>query len=135
MDIRLLFSTCVCLTSALIVLADINGNRNDTPDLNQIMKKFNELQKIVSLQDKRISELEKRPMEPAAQSVVELQNTVQLQKARISPGNAIDGTVTGTAVVHVNQGDDVFIRTGRLSNGNILSDENGRSSFAGWILM
>lgn len=84
MDIRLLFSTCVCLTSALIVLADINGNRNDTPDLNQIMKKFNELQKIVSLQDKRISELEKRPMEPAAQSVVELQNTVQLQKARIS---------------------------------------------------
>lgn len=53
----------------------------------------------------------------------------------LGPGNAIDGTVTGTAVVHVNQGDDVFIRTGRLSNGNILSDENGRSSFAGWILM
>lgn len=51
------------------------------------------------------------------------------------PGNAIDGTVTGTAVVRVNQGDDVFIRTGRDSNGNILSDENGRSSFAGWILM
>lgn len=53
----------------------------------------------------------------------------------LGPGNAIDGTVTGTAVVHVNQGDDVFIRTGRLSNGNILSDENGRSSFAGWILV
>lgn len=84
MDIRLLFSTCLCLTSALFVLAEINGNRNDTPDLNQIMKKFNELQNIVSLQDKRISELEKQPMEPVVQSVVELQNTVQLQKARIS---------------------------------------------------
>lgn len=84
MDIRLLFSTCLCLTSALIVLAEINGNRNDTPALNQIMAKFNELQKIVSLQDKRISELEKRPVEAAAQAVVELQNTVQLQKARIS---------------------------------------------------
>lgn len=48
------------------------------------MTKFNELQKIVSLQDKRISELEKRPIEPVVQSVVELQNTVQLQKARIS---------------------------------------------------
>lgn len=83
MDIRLLFSTCVCLTPALIVLAEINGNQNDTPDLNQIMTKFNELQKIVSLQDKRISELEKRPMEPVVQAVVELQNTVQLQKARI----------------------------------------------------
>lgn len=47
------------------------------------MTKFNKLQKIASLQDKRISELEKRPMEPVMQSVVELQNTVQLQKARI----------------------------------------------------
>lgn len=53
----------------------------------------------------------------------------------IYPGNAIDGAVTGTAVVHVDQGDDVFIRTGLPSNGNILSDVNGRSSFAGWILM
>lgn len=53
----------------------------------------------------------------------------------LNPGNTIDGTVTGTAVVHVDQGDDVFIRTGLLSSGNILSDENGRSSFAGWILM
>lgn len=53
----------------------------------------------------------------------------------LGPGNAIDGTVTGTAVVHVDQGDDVFIRTGLLSNGNILSDVNGRSSFAGWILI
>lgn len=37
----------------------------------------------------------------------------------IYPGNTIDGTVTGTAVVHVDQGDDVFIRSGLNSNGNI----------------
>ena len=53
----------------------------------------------------------------------------------LSPGRAIDGSVTGTAVVHVNQGDDVLIRTGTVSNNDILSDSNGRSSFAGWILM
>ena len=49
------------------------------------------------------------------------------------PDNNTDGTVTGTAVVFVQQGDDVFIRTGpRLSLGEIISDGNGRSSFAGW---
>ena len=51
------------------------------------------------------------------------------------PANNIDGTVTGSAVVRVNQGEDVLIRTGSLSNDAILSDANGRSSFAGWILM
>ena len=53
----------------------------------------------------------------------------------LNPLNAIDGTVTGTAVIHVNQGDDVLIRTGTVSNSDILSDSSGRSSFAGWILM
>ena len=53
----------------------------------------------------------------------------------LNPGGTIQGTVTGTAVVHVNQGEDVLIRTGTLSNSDILSDSNGRSSFAGWILM
>lgn len=53
----------------------------------------------------------------------------------ISPGNVMDGTVTGIAVIQVNLGDDVFIRTGLNSNGIISSDEYGRSSFAGWILM
>lgn len=74
MDIRLLFSACLCLTSSLIVLTEINGNRNDTPDLNHIMKKFNELQKIVILQDRRIFELEKRPVGLDVQGVVELQH-------------------------------------------------------------
>ena len=58
-----------------------------------------------------------------------------INSIHLNPGNAIDGTVTGTAVVHVNQGEDVLIRTGDISNGGILSDTNGRSSFAGWLLM
>lgn len=54
----------------------------------------------------------------------------------LNPNNAIDGGVTGTVVVHVNQGDDVFVRTGlRYNNGDIKSDSDGRSSFAGWILI
>lgn len=53
-----------------------------------------------------------------------------------NPNNNIDGSVTGTAVVHVNQGDDVLIRTGHhYNNGAIISDQDGKSSFAGWILM
>ena len=54
----------------------------------------------------------------------------------LDPNNHIDGSVTGTAVVLVNQGDDVLIRTGsENNNGDIKSDTHGRSSFAGWILM
>ena len=53
----------------------------------------------------------------------------------LNPSNQIDGSVTGTAVVLVNQG-DVLVRTGSdFNNGDIKSDTNGRSSFAGWILM
>ncbi|XP_078313982.1 uncharacterized protein LOC111104290 [Crassostrea virginica] len=54
----------------------------------------------------------------------------------LNPVDQIDGSVTGTAVVLVNQGDDVLVRTGSTyNNGDIKSDTNGRSSFAGWILM
>lgn len=50
--------------------------------------------------------------------------------------DSVDGSVTGTAVVQVNQGDDVLIRTGsRFHTGTIKSDHDGKSSFAGWILM
>ncbi|XP_056016983.1 complement C1q-like protein 3 [Ostrea edulis] len=52
------------------------------------------------------------------------------------PGNVIDGSVSGTIVVHVNQGDDVLLRTSAsIHSGGILSDSNGRSWFAGWALM
>lgn len=45
-------------------------------------------------------------------------------------------TMTGSAVVHVNQGDEVYIRTHGTYTGNfnILSDTNGKSSFAGWLI-
>lgn len=53
-----------------------------------------------------------------------------------NPANVVDGSVTGIVVVHVDQGDDVLVRTGsQLNVGDIGNDFNGRSSFAGWILM
>ena len=57
-------------------------------------------------------------------------NSIYLKSA-----NVISGTATGTAVVQVNQGEDVLIRTVDISNGRIFSDAHGRSSFAGLILM
>lgn len=52
------------------------------------------------------------------------------------PNNQIDGVVSSTTVVNVNQGDDVLIRTSSdYHNGEIKSGSNGRSSFAGWRLM
>lgn len=52
------------------------------------------------------------------------------------PNGNVDGSVSGTSVVHVDQGDDVLIRTGStLHSGNIVSDSIGKSSFAGWILL
>jgi hypothetical protein len=53
----------------------------------------------------------------------------------LNSGNAIDGSVLGTVVVHVHQGDDVLVRTTTTNTGWILSDVNSRSSFAGWALM
>lgn len=53
----------------------------------------------------------------------------------MNAANVIDGSVTGTAVVHVDQGDDVFIRTAHPNSGEIISASSGRSSFCGWSLM
>lgn len=54
----------------------------------------------------------------------------------LNPANTIDGSVTGTVVVHVNQGDDVLVRTGsQYNDGDISSDGYSRSTFAGWNLM
>lgn len=53
-----------------------------------------------------------------------------------NPNGQIDGSVSSSVVVHVDQGDDVLIRTSaNYHNGEVLSNPNGRSSFAGWILM
>ena len=59
-----------------------------------------------------------------------------INAVHLNPQNIMFGSVTGTAVIYANQGEDVFIRTGpTYSFGRITSDTNGRSSFAGWILM
>lgn len=53
-----------------------------------------------------------------------------------NPSGQVNGSVSKTVVVHVNQGDDVFVRTGESGNaGDIVSDDGGKSSFAGWALM
>lgn len=53
-----------------------------------------------------------------------------------NPNGQIDGSVSSSVVVHVDQGDDVLIRTSAsYHNGEVISDPYGRSSFAGWILM
>lgn len=42
-------------------------------------------------------------------------------------------TVTGNVVVKVNKGDSVFVRT-LSGKGNIKSNQNGRSSFSGFLI-
>lgn len=45
-------------------------------------------------------------------------------------------SITGTVVAYINQGDTVFIRTHPTSanRGNVISSENQRTTFAGWLL-
>ena len=47
----------------------------------------------------------------------------------------VQGSITGTgiAVIHVNKGDDVFVRIA-TGSGIIFSDVSGKSSFSGWKL-
>lgn len=73
----------MCLTFSFIFLAEINGNPNYAPVLNQVMKTFIELQKIISHPDERISELEKRPVGPDGEAVVELEkNPLKYRKLK-----------------------------------------------------
>jgi hypothetical protein len=41
---------------------------------------------------------------------------------------------TGIVVVDVNQGDHVFVRLSQTSVGKVLSVDNSKSTFSGWIL-
>lgn len=41
---------------------------------------------------------------------------------------------TSVVVVHVNKGDDVFVKTSDSSNGILISNIYGRTMFAGWKL-
>ena len=53
----------------------------------------------------------------------------------IHPGTGGWITGTGVAVLHVNKGDDVYVRISSLSHfGDVISQSNGRSSFTGWKL-
>lgn len=53
-----------------------------------------------------------------------------------SGGVGADESVTGYAVVNVNQGDDVYLRSHStyVGRGSVQSSEMGRSTFGGWIL-
>jgi hypothetical protein len=50
--------------------------------------------------------------------------------------NGDDGSVSGTAIAHVGQGDVVFIHTRPQypGDGAVLSDANGLPTFSGWLL-
>lgn len=64
-----------------------------------------------------------------------LVNNKVVNSMHLNPASTIDGSGTGTAVVQINERDDVFVRTGSSHNyGSIISSGFGRSSFAGWIL-
>ncbi|VDI79919.1 Hypothetical predicted protein, partial [Mytilus galloprovincialis] len=45
--------------------------------------------------------------------------------------------ITGTMVITANKGDDIYVRTHATTShiGLIPSDDNGRSSFAGWLIL
>ncbi|XP_061176983.1 complement C1q-like protein 2 [Saccostrea echinata] len=62
-------------------------------------------------------------------------NTDELGVVYLSVASGSDVGVTGIVVAHVNKGDDIYVRThASWNNGNIISDNAGRSSFAGWKL-
>lgn len=62
-------------------------------------------------------------------------NTESMGIVHLNTGGTTAGEVTGIVVVHVDNGDDVFVRTyGNFNGGCVLSDHAGRSSFAGWKL-
>ena len=50
--------------------------------------------------------------------------------------NGDDGSVTGTVVAQLSEGDEVFVRTHAsfAGDGNIHSNTHGQPSFSGWIL-
>lgn len=65
-----------------------------------------------------------------------LVNSNVLGVTHFNSGNVMDGSASDTVVVHVDQGDDVLLRTAEGNNaGNVISNYAGRSFFAGWILI
>lgn len=84
-----LFATCmyVCViiatTFALKLPAETNENVNNNPDWTLAMKKIEDLQRIVNIQNNRISTLEKRPIDADVQLLIQLQSTIKTQNEQI----------------------------------------------------
>ncbi|XP_063417730.1 complement C1q tumor necrosis factor-related protein 3-like [Mytilus trossulus] len=75
-------------------------------------------------------------MYEAGHSTEILVNNVVFGTSYIRIGHTNDVSVSGTIVAQINKGDSVFVRVHSTlaGNGNILSNQYGRSSFAGWLL-
>lgn len=63
--------------------AETNENVNSNPDWNLAMKKIEDLQRIVNIQNNRISTLEKRPIDADVQLLIQLQSTITTQNEQI----------------------------------------------------
>lgn len=63
--------------------AETNENVNSNPDWNLAMKKIEDLQRIVNIQNNRISTLEKRPIDADVQLLIQLQSTIKTQNEQI----------------------------------------------------
>lgn len=63
--------------------AEANENVNSNPDWNLAMKKIEDLQRIVNIQNNRILTLEKRPIDADVQLLIQLQSTIKTQNEQI----------------------------------------------------
>lgn len=83
------FATCmyVCMfiaaTSSTKLPAETNENVNNNPDWTLAMKKIEDLQRIVNMQNNRISTLEKRPIDADVQLLIQVQSTITTQNEQI----------------------------------------------------
>lgn len=63
--------------------AETNENVNSNPDWNLAMKKIEDLQRIVNIQNNRILTLEKRPIDADVQLLIQLQSTIKTQNEQL----------------------------------------------------
>lgn len=63
--------------------AETNENVNSNPGWNLAMKKIEDLQRIVNIQNNRILTLEKRPIDADVQLLIQLQSTIKTQNEQI----------------------------------------------------
>ncbi|CAC5358148.1 C1QL [Mytilus coruscus] len=75
-------------------------------------------------------------MYEAGHSTEILVNNVVFGASYLRIGHSNDVSVSGTVVTQINKGNSVFVRVHSTltGSGNILSEQYGRSSFAGWLL-